>query len=337
MKNYVFKVGIALAVSSGLILAASPAMADTNIHIAGTTPDSDGAYWVITEYGIEYSGDWNENFMTVGYPTEVYAGNDYFYCGPGSDNGLGGTTTNETNGDITYDCLPSVNESATGLTVRLHFRLYAESSTGYLSRQWIELVNTSNAAIDLSTGSSIYVSGVNNTNTWSDGDPALTSQGAAVSADGDAWLASGGTLGTEIATTAAWASPCDSSGMVSSVSGPVYYDYPAAYNVIPANSTVNVITFMNMAFPMSATPAGATAAFGLVSQQGEEYNVGSARLTAGLPADIVALGWVPCSTPSAELPSTGVDASSSALAASLAASVLVLGAIAFVIRRRLRS
>lgn len=319
---------VAAVAAGALIFSSSPAFAEEFVNIDGTNPDN-GVYWEIDEYGIAYAGDYNENFSTVYYPNEVYGGADYFFCGDSGDSASGITVTNEPNGDVTVDCPAVANIVEDGITSTMHFRFYAESDTGYLARQWIEIENTTDSAIELSSG--LYVYYYWNYNEWVEGDNYVTSQGNGYAVAGDTWSAGSDLVGEDIATTSAWAASCFTDAFTPD-SG---YYYPNATNTIAANSTTNLLTFFNIAFPTAASADAAEAVYEKVIAQSDEYETLAGRLDDGLPAGEEFVAWTTGACGDDSLADTGVDGALVDNGALGAFIILGLGAMVYAARRRI--
>ena len=333
------KLALAAVVSAttGIVVAGvAPAQAlawptDGEFVISGT--NGGGAIWDMDGYGIGYGWDVNDAMNnSLYYPNEIY-GYDYLYCG--DDDGSDATLTEEANGDITIDCLPSVDQLWEGLTVTMHYRLYASSPSGYLARQWAEIHNTTGATIDMA-GEELYNDYYYNYYGW---DPDFSywtasdgSSGVGNEADGQVWGVNGDSRGNEIVMGAAWGSPCKASEFTYNDS---YVYFPSSANVIAAGETVNLVTFVNMVFPTENTEAAATAAYDTALAQAKaEFDLGlEGRLAAGLTPGLNVTGW--CG-PAAALPDTGANASVIGSSLAISAGLLVAGVLALVmVRRRL--
>jgi hypothetical protein len=330
----------AVVVSTAGILAAGIAPAQAlawptggQFVVSGT--NGGGAVWQITNYGIEYAWDVNdESDAKLAYPNEIYNGFDYLFCGDGDGDASDSTVTEEANGDITIDCQPSVDELWDGLTVTQHYRLYAASDSGYLARQWAEIHNTTGATIDM-TGNEIYNSYYYNYDSWnlaysywtaSDGTTGTNNE-----ADGQVWGVNGDSRGNVIVMGSAWGAPCKASEFTAGEGA--YFNFPSSVNVIPAGETVNLVTFVNMVFPAENTEAAATAAYDTALAQAKaEFDLGlEGRLAAGLAPGLNVAGW--CG-PAAALPDTGANASVIGSSVAISAGLLVAGVLALVMVRR---
>ncbi len=337
-KKLVSALGASLASIALITLAAAPAQAapwpsNGDFDISGTM--GGGARWNLGEYGIHNATNIPDTMNhALYYPNEIYGGSDYFYCGSSSGDGSDSTVTNETNGDVTIDCQPETDAVAPGIKGTLHFRLYAESASGYLARQWLEIENTSGTSVDLTSNpiSNYYYW---NYYGWTSGDPWETNQGPFDHArDGDVWGAGASANGDEIATSAAWGDPCHSSEYVN---GYPQMEFPASVNTIAPGQVINLVTFINMVFPATNDAAGAAAAYATALDQAKtEFAAGlTGRLADGLPAGMVPLGWDTSACPTTpELPNTGVDAGSLGVTGVAAVGLLVAGCAALVVRRR---
>lgn len=314
------------AVIGALMFTSSPALAEEFVNIDGSNP-ANGVFWEIDEYGIASAGDIDDNFATIYYPNEVYGWSDYFYCGDSGDSASEITVTTEPNGDVTVDCPPVADVVYDGITSTMHFRFYAESDTGYLARQWIEIENTTDEAITLSSG--LYIYYYWNYNEWTEGDNYVTSQGNDYAEAGDTWAAGSDIVGEDIATTSAWAASCFTDDFTPDAG----YYYPEATNTIAANSTTNLLTFFNIVFPVEASADAAEAAYATVIAQADEYGSLTGRLDDGLPTDEDFVGWNTGACPSANLADTGAPESFTG-AVGLGISALALGAVTVVARRR---
>lgn len=322
MKNITRNVSIA-AISTLSLFLALPSYAVTTVEIEGDNP-AGGAVWQIDGYGIANAGDYDGNYTTTYYPNWIDPGWDIEWCG--TNDGTDVTVTQESNGDVTVDCDENVDAFDTGVSTTMHFRFYAESDTGYLARQWIEITNSTDSAVDISTSLHLYYYW--NYYGWSDGDNWLTSQGGDSGADGDTWGAGNDVAGVEIATTSAWAASCSTQTFTTN-SG---YDYPDSLSSIDANSTVNLVTYFNMNFPTENNEAGAAAAFDVAIQQASEYDHFTGRLTDGLPSGTEFFGWNDGSCPELLAETGAPDATTNT--AGIAAAAVALGIIAVAVRRR---
>jgi hypothetical protein len=301
-----------------LVTTASPASAigwvdDGNFDIPGTM--AGGATWQINEYGIKAAGDDSGNFATsLYYPLENFAQGEYFYCG--SNDGSDSLVTSEANGDITIDCPSVANTFVSGLLGTLHIRLYAEADTGYMARVWGELTNTTDSTITIGSDDPLGVYYYYNYNAWDNDDPWMTNAGGGNSGlDGAVWGVGGDVDSNEIATSAAWGDPSQLCRFDAASRG-MYY--PTEANVIAAGETVNLVSFINMVFPATNDSAGTTAAYetALAQAQAEFASGLTGRMTDGLPADLVAVGWEkddacaapqPVATEAPQLAATGTD------------------------------
>jgi hypothetical protein len=305
-----------------------------NFSIPGTT--GGGATWQVDGDGIAHSGDTDEVLTHwLYYPLENYAQGEYILCG-GSD-GSDATLTEEVGGDITIDCAAMPNTFESGLTGTLHLRLYAEESTGYLARVWVELENTTGSAITVGSDDPLAVYYYYNYDAWNNGDPWQTNAGGGDSGlDGAVWGAGGDVNNNEIATSAAWGDPSQSCRF-KTVSYGMYF--PTEANVIAAGETVNLISFMNMVFPATNDSAGTTAAFETALDHAKtELAAGlKGRLNDGLPAGIKAVGWEKDSACAAEKLATTGNSLPSSAALTAGAIGLGIAAIGVTIRRRRRT
>jgi hypothetical protein len=346
-----------LAAGSGALLAvvilsatASPASAvdwpsGGTFDIPGTM--AGGASWQIDEFGIKAGGDTPGAMAhSLYYPLENYAQASYLYCGSSTGDGSDAIVTAEVNGDITIDC-PSVADTfVSGLSGTLHIRLYAEAETGYMARVWGELTNTTVSTITIGSDDPLGVYYYYNYDAWDDGDPWMTNAGGGnYGRDGAVWGVGGDIDSNEIATSAAWG---DLSQFCRFDKGNNKMFYPAEANVIAAGETVNLISFINMVFPATSDSAGTTAAFETALAHAQtEFAAGlTGRMTDGLPADLVAIGWEKdgaCAVPqpeaiAAKLASTGADSASSfGLGAGALALALIGLGFMFAIRPRTRA
>jgi len=291
-----------------------------------------GATWSIGSYAI--GGVTNTpNSMVSGltYPNMVYGGEDYTYCGDFFDFATTSTVTTDSNGDITIDCTPVSGIIEPGLVNTIHLRLYAESATGYLARQWVELTNTSDQVVDMTTSPLLNYFFWNAA--WSAGNPRESNLGDATDLhNGDVWIATGSdTAGNEIATASAWGDTAHSDDYVLNGS---QMRFPTEAQIIQPGQTVNLITFMNVVFPATNDAAGAQAAYALaLSEARDELGLGlHGRLIAGLPDCLPVTGWVPA--PCAALPNTGVDSTVTGGIAAGAGALALLGLGLVVARRR---
>jgi hypothetical protein len=315
---------LTIAATASLSLIAAPAMANQTINIDGTNP-SGGAYWVIDEYGIASGVDAYETTTELYYPNYVYVnGND-----PLCDDNYGddAIVTEESNGDVTVDCPVQHDTVATGIDSTMHFRFFAESDSGYLAREWIEIQNTTGSEITLDEAPKVVYYW--NYYGWVDGDHWMTSQDNDYGTDGDTWGAGAPFGGNDMATTSAWAAGCTTQ-QISAISGSYVYGGDAA--TIPAGANVNIVNYFNMYFPTAATEQGGADSFDVVQSQAAEFDQFDGRLIAGLPTDRTYLGWTDGSCPVA-LAETGssVDVNEW-LAIAFAAAAAGVGAI--VLRRR---
>lgn len=324
-------VAIGASVMTVALLAVGSAALAVDVVVPGTS--GGGAVWKVGEYGVEQSLDAEALYAETYYPNLIY-GDIYFACG--TNGGTDVTVTNEANGDITVDC-PTMADLVPGLTYTMHFRMYAEATTGYLERQWLDVTNTSDAPIDIDT---LYFAFFYNRDGWN-GVPALASNGSNGLADGDVWLVAGNDSGGAIVTASAWAAKCGSAGWtldgMSNTMSP-----PPSEQVIPAHSSLGYVTFMNMVFPTTADAAGASAAFDLATRVAEnEFDSGlTGRLVEGIPAGTHIVGWTVGACPpipSPELPNTGVDVGSLGPTGFGALVVMAAGCAAIVVRRRTRA
>lgn len=330
----------AIAIATAAVVASATPAAAADWPMAGwfqiNGTSGGGALWKFDEYGIA-----GANSVTPGlaqdlyYPNELYGADD-FYCGDTGGDGSSATITNETNGDVTIDCLPSVDVPQAGLTSTMHVRLYAESPTGYLARNWVEMTNTTGATIDMSaTPMALYY--FYNYYGWTDNvDPWESNTGVGFdSENGDVWGAGGSVNGDEIATSAAWGDTQHASEYTTG--SPEMY-FPSIVNVVAPGETKNIITFMNMVFPASNDSAGALAAYNTaVNQAKNELAAGlTGRMATGLPDCLSVVGWqtLEC-TPA--LPNTGIDSSTSASIALGVSALISAGLVLTVISRRRRA
>jgi LPXTG-motif cell wall-anchored protein len=268
------------------------------------------------------------------YPILAY-GADYAYCG--ETDGSDSTVTQDNDGSVTIDCQPN-SDLQVGITVRMHLRLYPETATGYLARQWIEYTNTTQSEITLDDPVEVdYFFGSSD---YEIGQPWLTNQGADVSQNGDVWTAQGSTSGDAIATSSAWGSICSAPDWT------MGFDEYAPYlpHALPPSSSVhfapgetkNRVTFINMTFPATNDSAGAEAAFAAARTIAQtEFSAGlTGRLVDGLPAGLVAVGWNDGAC-APLLPNTGVDSTVSAGIAAGASAIALLGlGLGLVVARR---
>ncbi len=286
----------------------------------------------MNETGIFLAYDVNDVLAGPPYPNAIY-GDDYLYCGDSNGDGSDSTLTEEANGDITIDCQPNVGDLWEGVTVTMHYRLFAESSYGYLARQWAEIHNTSGATIDMA-GSELYDMYYYNDNSAGGASLYTASDGATgfdLEADGQVWLVSGNSEPNNVIMGAAWGSPCKSSEFTFDSS----YYFPSSVNVIAAGETVNLVTFVNMVFPAESTGAAATAANETALAQAKaEFDLGlKGRLAEGLTPGLNVAGW--CG-PDAALPDTGANTSVIGSSLAISAGLLTAGVLALVmVRRRL--
>ena len=337
-KKFLASAGATLA-AVALVATASPASAldwpaDGWFEVSGTS--GGGAWWQIDEYGIAYGQDVNEAMNNdLYYPIATYAQSEYLYCGltDGSD----ATLTEEANGDVTIDCEPDTDAFGLGLTGTLHIRLYAEAETGYMARVWAEIENTTGSTITIGADDPIATYYYYNYDAWDNGDPWQTNVGGGdYGLDGSVWGAGGDVENNEIATSSVWA---DSSQAYRTKAAPNGMFFPAEANVIEPGQTVNVISFINMVFPTANDAAATTAAFeaALAHAQGELSQGLTGRLAAGLPADLVAIGWEK-NDACAQLANTGIDsaASTAVTAGAIALGMLGLGFVV-IARRRARA
>ena len=307
MNKIVVAGSAAFLASVALLATASPASAlawptGGYFDIPGTM--AGGASWQVNGYGIASGGDIPETIANLlWYPLENYAQDDYFYCGSGD--GSDATVTAEINGDFTIDCLSRPDTFVDGLTGTLHIRLYDETGTGYMARVWGELENTTGSAITIGSDAPVGVYYYYNYTAWDNGDPWMTNIGGGdYGLDGSVWGAGGDIANNEIATSGAWGDPSQSCRFKA---GNHQMYYPVEANVIAAGETVNLISFINMVFPATNDAAGTTAAYeAALSHAQTEFAAGlTGRMTAGLPDDIVAVGWEKDNA--CQLASTGVD------------------------------
>ncbi|MFM6967880.1 MAG: LPXTG cell wall anchor domain-containing protein [Microbacteriaceae bacterium] len=323
------RIALTAVFSALMALTASPSFAATNIEIGGDNPTG-GVVWEVDAYGIAGSYDYSENYTSIYYPNWIDPGWDIEWCGTNGGNDV--TVTNETNGDVTVDCDENLNAFNDGVSTTMHIRFYAESETGYLARQWIEITNSNDVDENITEPLHLYYYW--NYYGWNDGDNWLTSQGGVNGADGDTWGAGNDLGGLEIATTSAWAASCSTETFVAD-SG---YDFPASLDTIEANSTLNIVTFFNMNFPTEASADGSAAAFDVAVAQAAEFSELSGRLDEGLPGDTIFFGWNDgaCASEPTVLPNTGASIDTVGTA-TLAGAAITVGLAAVVIRRRRNS
>jgi LPXTG-motif cell wall-anchored protein len=340
MKKKLIGVAGATIAAISLVTTATPALAADwpmtgFFTIDGTS--GGGALWKMDEYGIAGATNVNVDTFAVElyYPNELYTDMSV-YCGDPSGDGSTATVTDEANGDVTVDCVPTDDSPAIGITSTMHIRFYAESPTGYLARQWVEMTNATGAPIDMSAEPlALYY--YYNYYAWNDDvDPWETNMGVGFDAlNGDVWGAGGDVSGDQIATSAAWGDPCNSSGYTT---GSPEMIFPSGVNVFAPGETKNVVTFMNMVFPATPDASGAAAAFDTaVNQAKTEYAAGlTGRLAAGLPGGLSVVGWETggCSP---TLPNTGIDSSTSAALALGMSALAAAGLALTVISRRRRA
>lgn len=336
-KKFLVSAGATLA-AVALVASASPASAldwpkGGWFQISGTS--GGGAAWQIDEYGIAYGQDVTDvmNFDLY-YPIATYAQSEYLYCG--STDGSDATLTEEANGDVTIDCEPDTDAFGLGLTGTLHIRLYAEADTGYMARVWAEIENTTGSTITIGADDPLGVYYYYNYDAWDNGDPWETNVGGGdYGRDGTFWGAGGDVENNEIATSSVWADLSQACRIKAASNGMFF---PAEANVIEPGQTVNVISFINMIFPATNDAAGTTAAFeaALAHAQGELSQGLTSRMAAGLPADLVPIGWEK-NDACAQLANTGIDsaASTAVTAGAIALGMLGLGFVV-VARRRAR-
>jgi hypothetical protein len=304
-----------------LAATASPASAlgwpsGGTFDIPGTM--AGGASWQIDEFGIKAGGDTPGTIAhSLYYPLENFAQASYLYCGTGD--GSDAIVTAEVNGDITIDCPSVANTFVSGLTGTLHIRLYAEADTGYLARVWGELANTTGSTITIGSDDPLSVYYYYNYDAWNNGDPWMTNVGGGdFGLDGAVWGVGGDVDTNEIATSATWG---DLSQSCRFTTGSHKMNYPAEANIIAAGDTVNLISFINMVFPATSDSAGTTAAYeAALAQAQTEFAAGlTGRMTDGLPADVVAIGWekddacaapAPDTAEAPQLASTGTESAS---------------------------
>ena len=337
-KKFLVSAGATLA-AVAIVATASPASAngwptDGWFDIPGTS--GGGAMWQIDEFGIAFGQDTNEVMNNdLYYPIATYAQGEYLHCGltDGSD----ATLTEEANGDITIDCVPDADAFGLGLTGTLHIRLYDEADTGYLARVWAEIENTTGSTITIGADDPVATYYYYNYYAWDNGDPWDTNVGGGnFGLDGSVWGAGGDIDNNEIATSSVWA---DLSQACRIKAAPNGMFFPAEANVIEPGQTVNVVSFINMIFPATNDAAGTTAAFeaALAHAQGELSQGLTGRLAAGLPADLVPIGWEK-NDACAQLANTGIDsaASTAITAGAIALGMLGLGFVV-IARRRARA
>lgn len=335
-----------IAISSAILIGAvgialgsvAPAQAlawpsGGNFVIPGTS--GGGAVWEVNVYGIRTGGDVNGVMADpLFYPAEVY-GPDYAYCGDPNGNPTDSTVTQEINGDITVDCQPSVDAPVAGLTTKNHFRFYAESPSGYLARQWVELHNSTSSTIDMGQNP-LYVGYFLNYYGWDPSTSHYTASdgttGTLNESDGQVWGVTGDTRGNFIASGMAWGSPCQASEYT------YLYNYflPAEANVIAPGETVNIVTFVNMVFPATNDATGAAAAYNTaLAQAHAEYDLGlEGRLADGLPPGLNVTGWCGPAASYPVLPDTGANTSVTGISVAISAALLAVGALALVVTRR---
>jgi len=298
-----------------------------------------GAIWEMDQYGIASGWDVaDQSDAVIYYPNLILNKATDLYCGSDNGDGSDSTLTEEANGDITIDCQPSVDDLGVGLTVTLHYRLYSESSYGYLARQWVEINNTTNSTIDM-TGDGLFSMYNYNYNSWDSDFSYYTASdgttGTSNEADGQVWGVTGDSRGNVIALGAAWGSPCNASeftvGYTSGVEEP-FFSFPSSANLIAAGETVNLVTFVNMMFPAENTEAAATAAYDTALAQAKaEFDLGlTGRLAEGLTPGLNVTGWSCAAT----LPDTGVSESVMGTSVAISAGLLAAGVFALVVVRR---
>ena len=332
---------VVLATTGIVVAGAAPAQAlawptGGEFVISGTS--GGGAIWNMDAYGIAFGRDVaNQSDDEIYYPNEISHVAGFLYCGAISGDASDSTLTEEANGDITIDCQPNVDDLGVGLTVTMHYRLYAESSYGYLAREWAEIRNTTGATIDM-TGDALNTRYNYNYNSWDADFSYYTASdgttGTSNEADGQVWAVNGDSRGNVIALGAAWGSPCNASEFTAGHdSGEPFYSFPSSANVIAAGETVNLVTFVNMVFPAENTETAATAAYDTALAQAKaEFDLGlGGRLAEGLTPGLNVTGWS-C----AALPDTGANTSVIGSSVAISAGLLAAGVLALVmVRRRL--
>ena len=281
------KFGAASAAVLALVIgAASPALAAEPVIDGDGVVTIGSAHWQFNEYGLAYGWDAADVYSSSGYiyyPAEFYA-DDYAYCGTGVEDAV---VTVESNGDMTIAC-PAGPFAATGLTLAINFRLYAESATGYLARQYTTISNNTEAPIDVSEDFlSYYYDGY----TGTQGTPGFyTSLGGNTVTANDTGYVSHKPSGASVVETEVWAltGSAPDSGIVADDDPSVRYTDDSLFE---PGETKNFVTYTNMVIPATQDTAGAAAAFELAGQQTGEYGEFTGRLVAGLPEGLTVVGW----------------------------------------------
>jgi hypothetical protein len=332
---------VAAALSAGALVfgAAAPAnAADPTIDGSGLVTIG-AAYWQFDEYGIEYGWDVANVYNSSGYieyPGYVYGGDDYPYCGASGPQPGGATV--EANGDLTLACA-AAPWGSTGLTAQWTFRVYAESATGYLVRQFLMVSNPTAAPIVLAPDphTVYYYDGY----TGLQGTPGfITSLGNDTVQADDTWFISVDATGGSVAETNAWAltGSAPAAGIVAfgGVGNDPYAEYGTADNTYAPGETKYFVAFTNMVIPATADVAGADGAFSDSATLTDEFASFSGRLIAGLPNDITVVGWG--ATPvTPKLASTGSATQGTIVLLGSTAGILVLaGGLLIASRKRAR-
>jgi hypothetical protein len=347
--------GTASILAAGLMLTASPAMADVwpneGKFIVGD------AQWQFDEYGLAYGWDAANQYDLSGYsyyPMEFYwteagIGDDYLFCGA-TYNEEESIVTTEDNGDIIVTCPRYDIGGDSQIFGQLVFRMYATENNGWLIRQEGILTNESGSEFTLDNFTVYqypnYVYGDSSDSTF------ITSHGADTETDAaDSFFIASTNDGSTITQTTAWALTGQAVSDSITTSGAADASVEVINNygsrTIPAGESLHFLQYTNTSIPAAPfDSSAASAAIATATAQAVEFDSFSGRLVDGLDADTTYIGWgtpqgsAPVEDPTAEpvaapaLASTGVDSTAMTLTAFASLAALLAGLSIAAVRRR---
>lgn len=275
------------------------------------------AQWQFDEYGLAFGWDVADNWSSDGYvyyPNEFRFAPDlspgdsddyYFLCGDAQNFRSDVTLTEAENGSIDIACPDVPVPGYSSLTSQLNFRIYPETSTGYLVRQHVVISNDSATAVfipDLELFNypnlvSGYSAGPYNAGTDAWFEDSLASPFALT--NGATFYSQGMLDGSSVFLTNAWA--LTGNGVAAMFMPVAQYDDPYAGasermrtttpNAFAANGETHLLTFTNMVLPADDSPSSALFAQAQTQLQTQEFATFSGRLIEGLPSCTAFAGW----------------------------------------------
>lgn len=275
------------------------------------------AQWQFDEYGLAFGWDVADNWSSDGYvyyPNEFRFAPDlspgdsddyYFLCGDAQNFRSDVTLTEAENGSIDIACPDVPVPGYSSLTSQLNFRIYPETSTGYLVRQHVVISNDSATAVfipDLELFNypnlvSGYSAGPYNAGTDAWFEDSSTSPFALT--NGATFYSQGMLDGSSVFLTNAWA--LTGNGVAAMFMPVAQYDDPYAGasermrtttpNAFAANGETHLLTFTNMVLPADDSPSSALFAQAQTQLQTQEFATFSGRLIEGLPSCTAFAGW----------------------------------------------